>query len=100
IGTVVFPDAAVKIFLIADPAERAKRRLRERLYRQPNDGEVAAETRRILARDDMDAAQSAMAADATVIDTTSLRQAEQIERIASLAREIIDRRSHSPSEPD
>ncbi len=100
IGTVVFPDAAVKIFLIADPAERAKRRLRERLYRQPNDGEVAAETRRILDRDDMDAAQSAMAADATVIDTTSLRQAEQIERIASLAREIIDRRSHSPSEPD
>jgi cytidylate kinase len=43
-GTVVFPDAALKIFLIADPWERARRRLVERLSRGPTDAEIAEET--------------------------------------------------------
>lgn len=86
IGTVVFPDAALKVFLIADPGERARRRLRERLDREPDDGEVAAETLNIVGRDELDAAQSGMAEGAVVIDTTRLRQEEQIERIVELAR--------------
>jgi cytidylate kinase len=86
IGTVVFPDASLKVFLIADPGERAKRRLLERLDRAPTDDEVAEETGKIVLRDEMDAAQSVRAADAIVIDTTHLTQAEQITRIVGLAR--------------
>lgn len=87
IGTVVFPDAALKIFLEAAPGERAKRRLLERLERAPTDDEIAEETGKIVLRDEMDAAQSVRAADAVVIDTTHLTQAEQIEQIALLAGE-------------
>ncbi len=86
IGTVVFPDAALKIFLVADPAERAKRRLRERLGREPENDEIMGETRRIVRRDEMDSAQSDMAEGAIVIDTTHLRQSGQIEQIVQLAR--------------
>ena len=84
IGTVVFPDAALKIFLDAAPGERAKRRLLERLDRSPTDDEIAEETGKIVLRDELDAAQSVRASDAIVIDTTHLAQSEQIERIADL----------------
>ena len=85
IGTVVFPAARLKIFLVADPAERARRRLVERLHREPTSDEVADETTKILLRDDMDAAQSGRAPEAVVIDTTRLTQSEQIQRIVELA---------------
>lgn len=86
IGTVVFPNASLKIFLVADPGERAKRRLLERLNRAPLDDEIAEETGKIVLRDEMDASQSVRAADAIVIDTTHLTQAEQISRIVELAK--------------
>ncbi len=86
IGTVVLPSARPKIFLVASPGERAKRRLLERHAGAPSDGEIAEETGRIVLRDDMDAAQSVRAADAIVIDTTHLAQAEQIARIVALVR--------------
>ncbi len=86
IGTVVFPNAQVKVFLDATPGERAKRRLLERLDRPPTDDEIAEETGKIVLRDEMDAKQSAMAPDAVMIDTTHIPQSEQIERIVSLAR--------------
>jgi cytidylate kinase len=86
IGTVVFPNATLKVFLVADPGERAKRRLVERLGRQPSDDEIAEETGKIVLRDEMDAAQSVRAPDAVVIDTTHLTQDEQIGRIVALAR--------------
>jgi cytidylate kinase len=86
IGTVVFPDAALKVFLIADPGERARRRLLERLNRAPTDDEIAEETGKIVLRDEMDAAQSVRAPDARVIDTTRITQAEQISRIVGMAR--------------
>ncbi len=85
IGTVVFPDAALKIFLIADPWERARRRLVQRLGRRPTDAEVALETEVLVARDALDATQSAPARDAITIDTTALTQEDQVERIVSLA---------------
>jgi cytidylate kinase len=97
IGTVVFPDAALKIFLVADPRERARRRLLERLGRTPADDEIAEETEKIVLRDELDAAQSVRAADAQVIDTTHLTQAEQIGRIVDLARQRLpESRSAAP----
>jgi cytidylate kinase len=92
IGTVVFPNAKLKIFLIADPAERARRRLREKLHHEPDEHEVAEETVKIVRRDEMDAEQSGRADDAILIDTTHLAQAEQIEKIVALAREVSSQR--------
>lgn len=89
IGTVVFPDAEVKIFLVADPWERARRRLVQRLGRRPADEEIAAETERIVQRDARDATQTVQAADAVLIDTTYLTQPEQVERIVALARAVL-----------
>jgi cytidylate kinase len=86
IGTVVFPDADVKVFLNAAPGERARRRLMERLDRAPTDDEIAEETGKIVLRDEMDAAQSAPSPDAIVIDTTHLDQDEQIRQIVELVR--------------
>lgn len=88
IGTVVFPDAALKIFLVADPGERARRRLYERLNRQPSDDEIAEETGRILQRDEADAMQSGRSPDAVVIDTTHLTQQEQIAQIVERGRKL------------
>lgn len=84
-GTTVFPDARLKIFLVADPWERARRRLVQRLGRGPTDEEIAAETNRIARRDALDATQSERAADSVLIDTTYLTQEEQVDRIVALA---------------
>ena len=86
IGTVVFPNAQLKVFLDAAPGERAKRRLLERLDRAPSDDEIAEETGKIMLRDEMDALQSIRSPDAIVIDTTHLAQQDQIAQIVELAR--------------
>jgi cytidylate kinase len=91
IGTVVFPDAQLKVFLIADPWERARRRLIQRLGRHPDDPEIAAETDLLVHRDAKDATQTVQAADAVLIDTTYLTQADQVERIVSLATAVTHR---------
>ena len=85
-GTAVFPDADVKIYLTADPWERAKRRLVQHLKRLPTDEEIAAETDRLVHRDAADTAQLLQAREAVQIDTTHLMQAEQVARIVALAR--------------
>jgi cytidylate kinase len=91
-GTAVFPDAPLKIFLVADPWERARRRLTQRLGRRPSDEEIAGETDVIVQRDSKDATQTVQAKDAVLLDTTYLTQAEQVERIVALARAV----SHRP----
>jgi cytidylate kinase len=83
-GTVVFPAADLKIFLTADSRERAARRLRQR-GTPTSEQLIVDETRRINERDARDARQTVPAADAVVIDTTSLTQQEQVERIVSLS---------------
>ncbi|MCU0619717.1 MAG: (d)CMP kinase [Gemmatimonadaceae bacterium] len=88
IGTVVFPDAALKVFLVADPWERATRRLVQRLGRRPTEAETAEETERLVKRDAADATQTVQARDAVLLDTTYLTQAEQVERIVALARAV------------
>ena len=93
IGTVVFPDASLKVFLVADPWERARRRLTQRLGRRPVDAEIAEETEQLVRRDARDATQTVQAADAVLLDTTYLTQEEQVERIVALARAV----THRPS---
>jgi cytidylate kinase len=90
-GTAVFPDASLKIFLIADPWERARRRLTQRLGRRPLDDEIAEETDQLVQRDARDATQTVQAADAVLLDTTYLTQEEQVERIVALARAVTHR---------
>jgi cytidylate kinase len=90
-GTAVFPDAPLKVFLVADPWERARRRLTQRLGRRPTDEEIAGETDLIVQRDAKDATQTVQAKDAVLLDTTFLTQAEQVERIVALARAVSHR---------
>lgn len=91
IGTAVFPDAEVKIFLVADPWERARRRLIQRLQRAPTDEEIAEETDQLVHRDARDAQQSGQAPDAVLLDTTYLTQEEQVDRIVALAKAVTQR---------
>ncbi len=92
-GTAVFPDAPLKVFLIADPFERARRRLIQRLGRRPTDEEVAEEVDALVQRDAKDATQTVQAKDAILLDTTYLTQPEQVERIVALAHAV----SHRPN---
>jgi cytidylate kinase len=91
IGTVVFPQATLKVFLVADPWERARRRLIQRLGRSPSDAEIAEETDQIVHRDSKDATQTVQANDAVLIDTTFLTQEDQVERIVALAKAVTHR---------
>ena len=90
IGTVVFPDAELKVYLVADPAERARRRLREQGTHEPSDDEVGAEAGRLLGRDEVDSTRAvaplARAPDAVEVDTTGLEFAAQVAEIVRLAR--------------
>ncbi len=79
IGTVVCPDADVKVYLVADAAERARRRVVDR----PEIGEEALATDLRL-RDERDAAQMQAAPDAQEIDTTELNIDEVVARIEQL----------------
>jgi cytidylate kinase len=91
IGTVVFPDAELKAYLIADAEERARRRLIEMGAAAPSLDEVRAEAARLQGRDAIDSGRETaplrQAEDAVVIDTTGLTFDEQVERIVALARE-------------
>ena len=85
-GTVVFPDADLKIFLVAEPRERALRRLRQR-GTPTSEQLLDDETIRIRERDARDAKQTVPAEDAVTIDTTGLTQTEQVEQIVGLSRQ-------------
>ncbi len=85
-GTVVFPDADLKIFLVADSRERALRRLRQR-GTPTSEQLLDDETIRIKERDARDAKQTVAARDAVTIDTTALTQDEQVAQIVALAKE-------------
>lgn len=89
IGTVVLPDAALKIYLDATLAERARRRHLELLDRGVP-AEYEAIYREIAARDEQDMSRAAAplraAEDAVVLDTTVLTAGEAAEQIIELAR--------------
>ena len=91
IGTVVFPDAAVKVFLTASDEERAHRRVRQNVDRGIGTidyEEVLADLRRRDAADSSRATAPLRAAeDAVQIDSTSHYIEEVIDQICALARE-------------
>ena len=94
-GTVVFPDAAVKVFLDGDPGERARRRLRQEGGEgAPSDGARLARVRADLeARDEADRSRAvsplAPAADAWRLDTTNMTLDEVFGAVRSHVRSRI-----------
>ena len=102
IGTVVFPDAELKAYLIADAEERARRRLTEQGIAAPPLEEVRAEAARLQGRDALDSGRETaplkQADDAVVIDTTGLSFEEQVARVVALAHERggVDRSEETP----
>jgi len=92
IGTVVFPDALLKVYLTASDEERARRRTEELAARGQavRAAEVLADIR---ARDEQDSTREhaplRAAADAVPVDTTELTVAQVVERGAALVRERL-----------
>jgi cytidylate kinase len=92
IGTVVFPDAPVKVFLTASPEERAKRRSRQSGGDMDalNLKQVQSDLQR---RDTADSTRAVAplipAADAIMLDTTEMRFDEQVKAIVALAHKVF-----------
>jgi CMP/dCMP kinase len=92
IGTVVFPDAPVKLYLTAAPAERARRRAAELRARgeQVDEAALAAD---LAARDRRDSGREHAplrpASDARLIDTTHLDLDEVVERMAEAVQSAV-----------
>jgi cytidylate kinase len=90
IGTVIFPDAPLKIFLTASPEERALRRYKQ-LKDKGLDVSLAALSGEIAERDHRDTTRTvaplSAAVDAVLLDSTGLGPDEVIARVLSLARE-------------
>jgi cytidylate kinase len=94
IGTVVFPDADVKIYLDASPEERARRRANDPAHVGATTRELSAVATELAARDRSDSTRAvsplAVAADAHVIDTTSLPVDDVIARVLEIVRAAGD----------
>lgn len=92
IGTVVFPDAELKIFLVADPEVRTSRRHLE-LAAKGIDADWHEVQRNLLERDHIDSTRAdsplRQADDAVVIDNTLLSEEQQLEKALALAKERI-----------
>jgi CMP/dCMP kinase len=90
IGTVVFPDADLKVFLTASPRTRAARRLVQRGMAAPPE-QLERETAALGVRDEADSRRAVaplrMAEDAVPLDGTDLTFDQQVARIVALARE-------------
>ena len=92
IGTVVVPDAEVKVFLDADVRERARRRWRE-LREKGMDVSLEDVERELEERDRKDSAREhsplRRAPDAILVDTTNLSVEEQVERIVRMVKAYV-----------
>ena len=92
IGTVVFPNADLKIYLDASAEERARRRMNDPAHSGGQAGQAAVAAS-IEARDRSDTTRTAspltMAADAVLIDTTGMPIAQVVDRVMALVRERI-----------
>ncbi|MBA2773845.1 MAG: (d)CMP kinase [Nocardioidaceae bacterium] len=91
IGTVVAPDAALKIYLVADPAARAARRSAELGEDQVQD--VRSVQQDLVRRDSVDSTRAtsplSAADDAVVVDSTELSLDEVVETIVTLAEDRL-----------
>ncbi|RKY58723.1 MAG: (d)CMP kinase [Candidatus Latescibacterota bacterium] len=92
IGTIVVPDAEVKVFLDADVRERARRRWRE-LREKGMDVSLEDVERELEERDRKDSAREhsplRRAPDAILVDTTNLSVEEQVERIVRMVKAYV-----------
>lgn len=90
IGSVVFPQAQLKVYLTASPAARAGRRLRQRGEAVDSE-QLRGETEALAARDRADSSRAVaplvQAPDAVALDTSDLSFEEQVEHILVLARD-------------
>ena len=89
IGTKVFPNADVKIFLDADPVVREQRRLQQQNLR----GTAAESAAELRERDHRDRTRAASpltpAADATIVDSTYLSEDEVLRRVEGLVQQKL-----------
>lgn len=96
IGTVVFPDAELKVFLVASAEARAERRFNELTSKGMN-VKIEALTKEIEDRDKRDSERALSplrkAGDAVELDTTSLTIEEQVAKVVVLANERIENAS-------
>jgi len=90
IGTVVFPDADVKIYLDASPEERARRRAADPAH-GGGPQELAAVATALAARDKIDSTRSVsplmVAPDAIVVDTTDIPVDAVVARVMEMVRQ-------------
>lgn len=109
-GTVVFPDATLKIFLVADARERAKRRALQNARAKGTGNETEADPkeietilRNIEKRDHLDSSRAVAplraAEDAVNVDTTHLTVDEVLGRVEELSRERMDASVHATPRP-
>jgi len=93
IGTAVFPDAPVKVFLTASPETRARRRLIQR-GEAPDRSRLAGEAARLAERDRLDSHRAVaplrQAEDAVLIDSTGLAFEEQVGTIVRLIKDRLN----------
>ncbi|MEX2467101.1 MAG: (d)CMP kinase [Gemmatimonadota bacterium] len=91
-GTVVFPDADVKIFLVADLEERARRRLRESGDPDPDASALREQMRQLAERDRQDSERAHAPLrepeGAHRIDTTGLAFDQQVQAVVDLVRRL------------
>ena len=89
IGTTVFPNAEVKVFMTASAEERARRRVKQNLERGIGDTDYDSVLADIVRRDELDSSRDTSplrpADDAVMLDTSDLTIDEVIERICALA---------------
>ncbi|TFG44203.1 MAG: (d)CMP kinase [Gemmatimonadales bacterium] len=92
IGSVVFPEAGLKIFLYAKSVVRAMRRLAQQGGKEPTNEEIFAEAERLKARDKADASRPVAPLispeDAVELDTSRMTFEEQVDGIVRLARTV------------
>jgi len=99
IGTVIMPDAELKVFVTASIEERVRRRLKQLLTQGEN---ISADEVRenLVARDQADASRASAplkkASDAVCIDTTNFTREGQLEAILALVRPLIDPEKYLP----
>ena len=90
LGTYVFPKADIKIFLVADLEERAKRRL---LQKHANEADLQIFRDNLAKRDKIDSGRShsplKKADDAVEVDTTNLTFDQQVEKILEICHQKI-----------
>jgi cytidylate kinase len=93
IGTVVFPAAAVKIYLDASPDERARRRAQDPAHTAAQTQDLAHIAEAMQRRDENDRTRQAsplsIASDATVVDTTGVSAEAVVARVLAVVRPRI-----------